>query len=158
MVSAGIAVYFRIGVEADLPELLAMGKELHDENGLMPLSESRSIAAVKRAVRQERAMVGVIGPVGGRLEGVIYLTVGMFWYTSKPHLEELYNFVRPEFRRSTRAKSLVEFAMRSAERLDVPLLIGIISSDRTEAKARMYERLLGKRSGAFFLHNSKTGQ
>jgi hypothetical protein len=149
--------HVRLGVSADIPELLAMGRELHAENAMMPLSEARIREAAARAIKQDRAMVGCIGPVGGILEGMIYLTIGQFWYTDKPHLEELYNFVRPEFRRSRRAESLVRFAMKSSERLHVPLLIGVISNWRTEAKVRMYQRLLGKPAGAFFLYNGKTG-
>src|SRR5208282_1583528 len=149
--------HVRLGVQADIPELLAMGHELHAENAMMPLSESKIVAAAGRAIRQDRAMVGCIGPVGGILEGMIYLTIGQFWYTDVYHLEELYSFVRPEFRRSRRAEALVRFAMKSSERLHVPLLIGVISNWRTEAKVRMYERLLGKRAGAFFLYNGKTG-
>jgi hypothetical protein len=149
--------HVRLGTEADIPQLLEMGRALHAENAMMPLSEDRIRAAAWRAIRQDRAMVGVIGPVGA-LEGMIYLTIGQFWYTDKPHLEELYAYVLPEFRRSTNAKALVEFAKRSSERLKVPLLIGIISNDRTAAKIRMYKRQLGEPAGAWFLHNGKTGR
>ena len=148
--------HVRLGVEADLPQLLEMGRMLHSENAMMPLSEDMILSAAWRAIRQDRAMVGVIGQVGS-IEGMIYLTVGQFWYTDKPHLEELYAYVKPEFRKSTNAKALVEFAKSSARRLNVPLLIGIISNKRTEAKIRLYERQLGKQSGAYFLYGGKTG-
>ena len=146
----------RLGVEADIPQLLAMGRKLHAENAMMPLSENRILGAAWRAVKQDRAMVGVVGKPGA-LEGMIYLTVGQFWYSDKPHLEELYAYVLPEYRRSQNAKALVEFAKSSADRLGVPLLIGIISNDRTAAKVRMYKRQLGEAAGAWFLYNGKTG-
>jgi GNAT superfamily N-acetyltransferase len=146
----------RLGIAADLPQLLEMGRMLHGENALMPLSEDRILAAAWRAINQDNAMVGVIGPVG-YIEGMIYLTTGVFWYTNQPHIEELYTYVKPEFRRSDNAKALVEFAKTCSDKLGVPLLIGIISNDRTAAKVRLYERRLGKPSGAYFLYGKKTG-
>jgi GNAT superfamily N-acetyltransferase len=146
----------RLGVEADIPQLLELGRMLHEENGMMPLSEEAILEAAWCAVRKNHAMVGVLGPVGA-IEGMIYLTMGKFWYTDKYHLEELYAYVRPECRRSDNAKALVEFAKTSALRLKVPLLIGVISNDRTQAKIRMYKRQLGEPAGAWFLFNGTTG-
>jgi hypothetical protein len=146
----------RLGVEEDIPQLIELGRMLHAENAMMPLCEDRIRAAVLRAVRKDRAILGVIGPVG-RIEGGIYLTVGQFWYTDKPHLEELFAYVRPDCRKSENAKALVEFAKDCSRRLNVPLLIGIISNDRTAAKIRLYERRLGAPSGAYFLWNGSTG-
>ena len=146
----------RLAVQKDIPQLIALGHQLHKENELMPLSERAILEAVTRAVRQDRAMLGVLGPVGA-IQGGIYLTIGRFWYTDDFHLEELFTYVSPEFRRTENAKALVEFAKSSATHLRVPLLTGIISNDRTAAKVRMYERLLGKPAGAYFLYGAKTG-
>jgi hypothetical protein len=148
--------HVRLATPADVPQLIELGRMLHAENALMPLSENRISEAVWRAVKQDHAVLGVIGKTGA-IEGGIYLTIGRFWYTDDLHLEELFSYVRPECRRSENAKALIEFAKSSAVRLKVPLLIGIISNDRTEAKARLYERQLGKRAGAWFLYNAKTG-
>jgi hypothetical protein len=43
---------------------------------------------------------------------------------------------------------------KAAEDLGIPLLIGVMSSVRTEAKVKMYERQFGKPSGAVFLYNA----
>jgi hypothetical protein len=80
-----------------------------------------------------------------------------FWYTKEPHLEELWAFVRPEFRKSRNAQALVEFAKALAVELKRPLLIGVLSSHRTEQKVRMYRRKLGAPKGAYFLYNAETG-
>lgn len=129
---------------------------LHAENAMMPLSLQRVEDAARRGIAQDMAMIGIIGDVG-KAEAMIGLTVGRFWYTDSFHLEELFAFVRPEFRKSNNAKALIEFAKSSALRIGVPLLIGVISNERTEAKTRLYERRLGKPSGAYFLFNGKTG-
>lgn len=146
----------RLAKPADAQSLFEIGCSLHEENGLMPISKERCWQAVVRAINKDRMIAGVIGPVG-KLEAAIILTIGQFWYTDYPHLEELAAYVLPAYRRSNRAKALVEFAKNSASELKVPLLIGIISNNRTEAKIRLYERQLGPRSGAFYLWNGKTG-
>jgi hypothetical protein len=145
----------RVAVEADLPQLIQMGIDLHRENAAMPLSPKRVEEAVWRAILQQKAMIGVIG--NGTLEAMIYLTIGQFWYTDDLHVEELYAYVKPEYRKSRNAKALVEFAKSSALKMNIPLLIGIISNSQTEAKIRLYERQLGPRAGAYFLFNGHTG-
>lgn len=146
--------HVRLAVAADVPDILTLGREIHAENACMPLSEDRIQAAAWRAVNQQRCMMGVIGP-HDRIEGAIYLTVGQFWYTDELHLEELFAFVRPEYRRSENMKALLAFAKTCSERLNVPLLIGVIATTRTAAKIRLYERRLGKQSGAYFLYGKE---
>ena len=41
--------------------------------------------------------------------------------------------------------------------LGIPLIIGVLSNQRTEAKIRLYERQFGAPAGAFFLYNVHTG-
>ena len=81
------------------------------------------------------------------------------WYSDSRILEEKAIFIHPDYRsaKGGRARRLVEFAKRCAGELDIPLLIGVLSNDRTEAKVRMYERQFGKATGAFFLYNARTG-
>jgi GNAT superfamily N-acetyltransferase len=81
-----------------------------------------------------------------------------FWYTEDFHLEELYNFVHPDYRKSDNAKALIDFAKNTAEKINVPLMIGIISNHRTEQKIRLYQRRLGKPSGGYWLYNANTGK
>jgi GNAT superfamily N-acetyltransferase len=146
----------RVATEADIPQLLQLGRMLHRENGLTGWAEYRIMDAAHRAVAGDGSVIGVIGPMG-HVEAMIHLFVGRMWYSDDPHLEELYSFVAPEYRRSDNAKALVEFAKITAERLNIPLLIGIISNKQTEQKIRLYQRRLGKPSGAYFLYNKKTG-
>ena len=146
----------RLVCDADVPALVAIGRELHSENGIMPYSERRVYETIMRAVNRDRMIGGVIGDAGDP-EAVIFLTVGQFFYSEYPHLEELLAFVRPEYRRSNRAKALIIFAKQAAQELHVPLLIGVMSQQRTEAKARLYQRQLGKPAGSYFIWNGRTG-
>jgi hypothetical protein len=68
-------------------------------------------------------------------------------------------FVHPDYRaaKGGRARKLVEFAKKVSEKLEMPLMIGVLSNSRTDAKTRLYERQFGNPAGAFFLYGMKTG-
>jgi hypothetical protein len=74
-------------------------------------------------------------------------------------LEEMCVYVHPDYRaaKGGRARKLVEFAKKVSEELELPLMIGILSNSRTDAKTRLYERQFGAPAGAFFLYGIKTG-
>lgn len=150
----------RLAQEADIPQLVALARDLHRENGIVPIDETKvwDLAAIAASKDRAKARVvcGCIGPVG-RIEAMVFLSMGMFWYSSTPHLEDLFMYVKPEYRKSTRAKSLIQFAKKCAVELKVPLLIGVLSNERTEAKIRLYQRQLGKPTGSYWLWNGKTG-
>jgi hypothetical protein len=81
------------------------------------------------------------------------------WYSDHSVLEERAIFVDPDCRsaKGGRARRLCEFSKQTADALELPLIIGVLSNHRTEAKVRLYERQFGKPSGAFFLYNARTG-
>lgn len=137
---------------ADAPELLEMCRELHAENAMFTMNEAKVREMLDRAFNQQGAIIGVIGPQGG-IQGAIYLLISSFWYTDQFCLEELFSYVRPEYRRSTNAKDLVEFGKRCAVELNVPLVIGVVSNTRTEAKVGLYRRQLSDPVGAYFAYN-----
>ena len=45
----------------------------------------------------------------------------------------------------------------AAERVNMPLLIGVLSNHRTEGKVKLYERVFGKPAGAYWLVGGETG-
>lgn len=140
----------RLATPADREGIMALCRMLHAENGLFPMEEDLVEETIQRAFDRKGGIIGVIG-APGQLEGIIYMLVSNFWYSRKPHLEELFNFVHPDHRKSEHAKALIEFAKKCASD-DVRLVIGVISNERTEAKVRLYERRLGKPTGAFFVY------
>jgi uncharacterized protein YfaA (DUF2138 family) len=74
-------------------------------------------------------------------------------------LEERGIFVHPDFRaaKGGRARKLCEFSKFSAEKLGMPLLIGILSNHRTAGKVKLYGRIFGPPAGAYWLVDGKTG-
>lgn len=133
---------------------MEMCKLLHEENGLFPMNEQSVRNVLHLAFAKKGGMVGVIGEPG-KIEGMIYLLISTFWYSDDWHLSELFNWVRPEYRRSHNAKHLIQFAKKCAVELKIPLVIGVISNERTEQKVRLYQRQLSKPHGSWFVYNSK---
>ena len=74
-------------------------------------------------------------------------------------IEEKTVFVHPDFRNvgGGRARKLCEFSKKVADELEMPLIIGVLSNNRTQSKIKMYERVFGEPAGAFFLYGTQTG-
>ena len=140
---------------ADLPEVMELFREMHAENAIFQLDEQAAIDVLARALRRPNPE-GVLGVIreNGRIAGMILLIVTKFWYTKQFHLEELYNYIHPNYRRSNYADALIRFAKHSAEQLGIPLIIGVLTNNKMEPKVRLYRRRLGMPAGAFFIHNA----
>jgi GNAT superfamily N-acetyltransferase len=149
----------RVGTPEDIDELMKLAMSACDENGFVEPNPQKLLSELWHGLVLADGIVGVIGGVGEKLEGAVLLRISEMWYSDSRILEEKAIFIHPDYRsaKGGRARRLVEFAKRCAGELDIPLLIGVLSNDRTEAKVRMYERQFGKATGAFFLYNARTG-
>lgn len=133
--------------EAGIVELCVL---LHEENGLFPLSEAKTRALVKRAIDRQGGIIGVIGDPGVPVAG-IQLALDQMYYSDAWFLCEGFNFVRPDHRKSDYAAKLIGYAKMCADKMGLPLMMGILSNHRTEQKIRLYERQLEK-AGAYFVY------
>jgi hypothetical protein len=148
----------RLADVGDLDAILRLCRQLARENALFAMNEEKVRAGIELAVHKNGGVLGVIGNVG-EIEGMMMLRVGQFWYTDQFHLEELFSFVPPKYRRSENAKKLVEWGKKMADDLGIPFFVGITSTIRTEAKVRLYRRMLGTWLGCYFVYGkSKSGQ
>ena len=150
----------RRATPADRQEIWRLFLMCHRENGIFELAPDKVNFFLDRALYPERIPRGdtgprgeirVIGPVG-KLEAICFVILGSFWYSTQLHVEELLVFVDPQYRRSPHAKTMIEWMKEEARELGIPVLTGIMSNKRTEAKVRLYERQLPK-IGAFFLYD-----
>lgn len=132
--------------------VMQMCRELHAENGIFSLAEHKVRSLLQRAFNQQGGFLGVIGRPDN-LEGMIYLQVTSMWYTDDPCLEELYTFVRSDYRRSKNAVYLLHFSKWCAETTKLPLFIGVISNEQTERKVQLYQRQFSRPAGNFFLYD-----
>lgn len=154
----------RDGRVEDWVEVWRLFLQGHRENGIFALAPHKIQWLLTRLLCPEtihpadtglRGVVGVIGPVGA-LEALCVLTVAEYWYTDEKHLEEFLVYVDPEYRQSDHAKALVAWMKHQTDITGIPLLTGIISKERTQAKCRLYGRMLPK-VGEFFLYTGKGG-
>jgi len=142
----------RIAGPEDSPDVHAFLKLMHEENGLFEWDDEKTRDFIERSTSHRYGVIGIIEGDEG-LEGMICLIPDQLWYSTDWFLNEVFNFVHPDFRRSTRAKDLIAFAKNISDEMQLPLVLGIVSNYRTEAKVKLYERHFPK-AGAFFLYNN----
>jgi hypothetical protein len=135
----------------DREPVLEICRRNHKENGQFSLSMTKVESMVDKAFNRGGAIVGLVGG-HNRIEGAILLSVGQFWYTDDWCVEEIFNYVHPEFRKSTHARDMIDFGKRCSDELAIPLVIGVVSNERTRAKMELYRRRLGEPVGGYFIH------
>lgn len=150
----------RIGTPKDVDDIMNLALSACDENGFVDPNPMKLLHEIWPALHLDRGVVGIIGQEGAQVEGAILLRIGTMWYSDLEVLDEKAIFIHPEYRsaKGGRARKLCEFAKQVADSLGIPLVIGVLSNHRTEAKVRLYERQFGKSCGAFWLYGAKTGR
>lgn len=150
----------RVGTPEDLDDIMELALRACDENGFLNPSPQRLLHEIYPALHGDHGIIGIIGKPEGKPEGAVLLRIGTMWYSDAPVVEEKAIFIDPDYRsaKGGRARKMCEFSKKVADSLGIPLIIGVLSNSRTEAKVRLYERQFGKPSGAFFLYGAKTGE
>ena len=149
----------RIGTPEDVHGMMDVALAACQENGFVDPQPQKLLAEIWPALNRMQGIVGIIGAPGETIEGAVLLRVGTMWYSDREVLEEKAIFIPPEFRsaKGGRARRLCEFSKLAADGLGLPLIIGVLSNQRTQGKVRMYQRIFGEPSGAFFLYGARTG-
>ena len=149
----------RLATPLDYQEVWRLFLQGHKENGLFTLAPDKVQWFMNRVLYPEqippgdtgpRGIIGVIGPIGS-LEALVFITIGTYWYSHDKHLEEFIVYVDPECRKSDHAHALIDWMKDQVEKTQLPLMTGVISTHRTQAKCRMYGRLLPKIGEFFYL-------
>lgn len=139
---------------SDKDAIIEICREDWEENAQFSLSAEKLERMVSSILDNGQGIIGIIRR-NGVIEAVMLLKIIQFWYSEDYCLEETLNFVRPAFRRSTNAKDMIQFAKRCSDELGIPLVIGVVSNERTAAKVALYERQLGKSCGGYFIYSKK---
>lgn len=159
----------RPAVPEDRAEVWRLFQAHHEENALFPLSERKVAFYLDRVLNPgsitpddtgPRGLIGVIGPVGA-LEGAIMLVLGSPWYTDEITLDDCMNFVDPAHRRSDHAKALIAYSKHLVDSVrvgypDFKMILGVVSTERTAAKIRLYAQQLAP-VGAYFMYPPQNG-
>ena len=141
----------RLATPKDEEKILDLLMLMHEENGLFEMDNDSVREMVRKVLNRENGIIGVIDGED-EIEAAVCLVIDKLWYAKTWCLNDVFNFVAPKYRRSTRAKSLISFAKNYSDQVGIPLLMGIVSNVRTEAKIKLLERQLQK-AGAFFIYN-----
>lgn len=149
----------RLGTTADMDEVMQLAIAAAKENGLLEANPELLVRTIWPKLNLQTGLIGCIGIPGGKIEGMVVLQIGKLFYSDETCLEELVLYCHPDYRNAKggRANKLIEFSKSSAEKLGIPLLIGVLSSAQTEQKRKLYERVLGPASGNYWLYGRKTG-
>jgi len=150
----------RIGTREDVDAIMKVALMACEENGFVNPNPQKLLGEIWQALCLEDGMIGIIGPAGSKaIEGFVILRIGDMWYGDDRVLEEKAIFIHPDFRsaKGGRARKLCEFSKKAADDLGIPLIIGVLSNHRTAGKVRLYKRIFGEPSGAFFLYGAHTG-
>ena len=153
-------IHVREGVAEDFNEVMRLAMDATRENAFINPDFGLIANQMYAALTRKGAIAGVIGgPAGEKLEGMVILNMGPMWYSRDLILDEKVIYVDPDYRaaKGGRARKLAEWAKELSNSLGIPLAIGVLSNTRTEAKARLYERVFGAPAGVYFLHNARTG-
>lgn len=150
----------RIPDPSEEDDLVSYARKLDGQWGLayadgtaFPFSESRARETIRAALNRDQSWIGVIGEPG-KIEASICLYVAQPFYSDQDYLAELWTNVLPEYRHTDNAKALLAFAKKFARAIDLPLVVGVLSRERTEAKCRLFERALGQQSqGRFYVYH-----
>lgn len=148
-----------VGNPDDVDDIMELAMSACGENGFVEPNPMKLLSEIWPALNRDKGIVGVVGVPGQKPQGAILLRIGNIWYSDAEILEERAVFIHPDFRsaKGGRARKLCEFGKKVSDELGIPLTIGVLSNHRTEGKIRMYERIFGKPSGAYFLYGVRTG-
>lgn len=154
-----IELKVRQGTPDDIHSMMDLALQACGENGFLNPEPLKLLNDIWAALNLDKGIVGIIGEPGEQIEGAVLLRIGPNWYSNDLLVEEKAIFVHPDFRaaKGGRARRLCEFSKEVADKLDLPLVIGVLSNTRTAAKVRLYERIFGEPAGVFFLYNARTG-
>ena len=135
---------------SDEDEVIATIRQLATEDGAYPPSDELAIPFI-RAALEGNGIIGIIRP-HSEIEALVFLKISNPWYSKDMYLDEYLLYCKPEYRKSKDARSLVQFAKRQSDRLELPLRIGITSKNDNVRKQQLYKRLIGDPTHLFFLH------
>ncbi len=115
----------------------------YSDGSPFPFCEERTRATIRQGLTGKDAWIGVIGDAG-EAEASIYLHTAQPFCSEAPFLAELWSIVLPAYRGSDHAKQLLEFSKDLAKAVNLPLVIGVMSHERTAAKCRLFSQRLGQ--------------
>lgn len=145
----------RIGTPQDFNDTMDLAQLGSAENGFVRPKLEKLANEIWPALNRDYGIMGLIGEP--KAQGAVLLRIQQLWYSEDWVIEERAIFVHPEHRKSRNARKLVDFSKDFAQKMGLPLLIGVLSNQRTEGKIRLYNRVFGEPAGAYWIFGAETG-
>ena len=136
--------HIRLAGTDDEMQIFSLFSLCHAECGMSRLHWPKVAAMIRLATQRSRGIIGVIGDSHDIKAAIFMALEPSFWYSDDFHLVEHFNYVRPDARRSHYALDLLAYGKRCASELNIGFICGVASNYRTEAKCRLYRRVLPK--------------
>lgn len=141
--AAPAALPVRLAGWHDEPGVVECALLENAENGFADAEPDLVAQRIHALVRKIGGLVGVIKGDEG-IEAAIAIVFSRFWVTHEMHLEKLFAYVRPEFRRTDHAKSLFGFAKHAAERTGLKFIFAERSDfEMTDEMRALADRMEG---------------
>ncbi len=155
--------HIRFCNEGDREKLLKFVREGHDESAMFSLSQEKVSKVIDHGINPPRddsgnvihlVMIGIIdAPDGsGKIAASLAVEYTQPWYSEDWVLYELWNNVRPDYRKSTYAQDLIKFGKWISDSTQRPLGMQIYTTERLTPKIELYRRKM-QQVGALFVHN-----
>lgn len=132
----------------DVPAVMDLLCDGCAEKDNHPVDEDKIFYMVRRYFEKAGALLAVIGDVGSPV-AVLLMSIEPIWSSPDYEIKELLNYVHPDHRKSDKAKQLIQFSKTASEGLSLDLTFGVLSTERTAAKIKLYERQF-KSAGSYF--------
>ena len=139
-----------VAARADEDALLEALAMKHGEDGFGQFDHAKVREIIRRGIRWEMAVIGVIRGRKG-VEGSVGLYCESPWWTQDAVLMDRWLFVSPDHRKSAHAKDLIGFAKWASTYMGKPLMMSVAITEATIQKSKLYERQFKRQSGAIFL-------
>jgi|GEM_PF-1627178 hypothetical protein len=133
---------------SDADELWIHLRSIEDGFGNGKPTDDAIDEIVNLVVRGDHAVAG-IAREHGKIIASVGLSINKLWYSDDFLLADAWHYVAPAHRRSPYAKSLVKFAKKYADNLELPLVMTVQNTEALQPKIRLYERELEPYGGFF---------
>ncbi len=139
-----VEVEIRGATQADVPELVFLLKEFHDEMPMLPLSHERLVMTISQLLKEGMIFLAITtGRDGqGQIVGSIGLGPREWWFSDSVTLSDYWTYVRKGWRRTRAGHELLRAARDFADRASLPLVMGIFTFDQVDRKNKLFRRYL----------------
>ena len=137
------------GDEKNLFDFLCVA---HKENGVYSMNEKKVCEMINAGAQDRETIIGIIDAPDGTIAASFGGYFAQWWYTDEWHIEECWDFVHPDHRRSSYAKDILQYSKWLSDQMKMPIHNGIMTASRFEAKTRLFRRQMPQ-VGAAFAYN-----